>query len=236
MFYPSVSINQFRVSPTKGDHADPVYSGRKVKTGCAMEAISKKTDFPDEIAIKLNFNLSILKMSHEEQQKEIAQANFQKAAQWAPAGKGSFSGAMEAAMTPGSQDNASFLSHPEYIKFHEEYIQKLKAEAQLTFGKAARCEVFSGCAMAKAANRPNPGTVASFSSYIEPGMPHFVEGNFEKASQCQASRCEAERSVKLSTMASRGVSISKDNRSMETTGNSYAHAKGMLTDRQRRAG
>jgi hypothetical protein len=79
MIYPSISENQFRVSPTKGDHADPVYSGRKVKTGCAMEAISKKTDFPDEIAIKLNFNLSILEMSHEGQQAQ----KDKKAAQWA---------------------------------------------------------------------------------------------------------------------------------------------------------
>ena len=81
MIYPSISENQFRVSPAKGDHEDPVFSGRKVKTSCAMEACLRETDRSDGITTKLNFNGSIFEMYHEEQQKEIAQASFQKAAQ-----------------------------------------------------------------------------------------------------------------------------------------------------------
>ena len=82
----------------KGDFKDPVFCSKKVNSSCAMAAAVHPTS-SDIFASKLNFNGSLFEMNHEEQQKEIAQASFQKAAQWAPAGKGSFSGAMAAAMT-----------------------------------------------------------------------------------------------------------------------------------------
>ena len=145
MFYPSVSINQFRVSPTKGDHADPVYSGRKVKTGCAMEAMSKA-----------------------------------------------------AAVDPTNAEIfASFTFHSDSDLRYEEDMQTQKVKAQKECKKAARWANNSAEFRDNHIHRcldilaSNVESIPEFSDRDDiQKLQRTEQGKFEKASQCQASRCE----------------------------------------------